>query len=373
MNNEKIIQRIRDLFKNRFFYKKDNLISEINIIKNYPLVQINSALTSLIEDENEYITDKFNRLGHLRNIEEYYLFQPIELNNENISVYDRRNPIDFKHESIVYPVKEPGEPLKLKSSVTEINNTNNMENKIKSIENTFELAKKPTTKLDRGEDDWYVYASMLHHTNYLKDNFNITTKDYEELILQHIIEYLTLDEVNEILDYLYFTTNLTAFEKKIKKIYDDMILQNKGIVGIILSKENKPYLLVKSETKWTKGESEDYTDLSQEIEKLAIPSNMFNRYVGFIGNFKNEYNIFKVKDMEDKRGKGARCDQSGKSDTFGIINYILDENKYTSENTKGRKKVEFCVIQELLLRFYNKTKKDKIWFLNSSEAIVNNI
>ena len=40
----------------------------------------------------------------------------------------------------------------------------------------------------------------------------------------------------------------------------------------------------------------------------------------------------------------------------------------------GRKKIEFCVIQELLLRFYNKTKKDnKIWFLNPSEAIVNNI
>ena len=81
MNTEKIIQRIRDLFKNRFFYKKDNLISEINVIKNYPLVQINAALTTLIEDDNEYITDKFNRLGHLRNIEEYYLFQPIELDS----------------------------------------------------------------------------------------------------------------------------------------------------------------------------------------------------------------------------------------------------------------------------------------------------
>jgi len=374
MNTEKIIQRIRDLFKNRFFYKKDNLISEINVIKNYPLVQINAALTTLIEDDNEYITDKFNRLGHLRNIEEYYLFQPIELNNENISIYDRRNPIDFKHESIVYPLKEPEEPLKLKNNITETQTTNNMSNKIKTIETTFELANKPTTKLERGEDDWYVYAAMLHHTNYLKDNFNISTTEYKELILQHIIEYLTLDEVNETLDYLYFTNNLTTFEKKIKKIYDNMILKNKGIVGILLSKENKQYLLVKGDTKWSKGESEDYTDLSQEIEKLAISPTMFNRYVGFIGNFKNEYNIFKVKDMEDKRGKGARCDQSGKSDTFGILNHILDKSKYTSENTKGRKKIEFCVIQELLLRFYNKTKKDnKIWFLNPSEAIVNNI
>ena len=111
MNTEKITQRIRELFKNRFFYKKDKLISEINVIKNYPLVQINTALTTLIEDENEYITDKFNRIGHLKNIEDYYLFQPIELNNENISIFDRRNPIDYKHESVMYPLKEGDENL----------------------------------------------------------------------------------------------------------------------------------------------------------------------------------------------------------------------------------------------------------------------
>jgi superfamily II DNA or RNA helicase len=374
MNTEKIIQRIRELFKNRFFYKKENLISEINVIKNYPLVQINSALTILIEDENEYITDKFDRLGHLRNIEDYYLFQPIELNNENISIYDRRNPIDFKHESIIYPLKEIEEPLKIKKNISEKETVGFVNNKLNIIKENLELASKPITTLERGEDNWYVYASMLHHTNYLKDNFNITTKDYELFVLQHILDSLTFTEVNELLDYIYFTNELTEFGKKVKNIYDDMILQSKGIRGIILSKENKRYLLVKGDKKWIKGESEDYSDLSQEIEKLILPLSSYNRYIGFVGNFKNEYNIFKVKDMEDKRGKGARCDQSGKSDTYGIINHILDENKYTSENTKKRKKIEFCVIQELLLRFYNKTEKNKkVWFLNQQESVINNI
>lgn len=153
-----------------------------------------------------------------------------------------------------------------------------------------------------------------------------------------------------------------------------MILHNKGVRGIILLKDNNRYLLIKGDERWIKGESEDYSDLSPEIEKLILPLQSYNRYVGFVGNFKNQYNIFKIKDMEDKRGKGARCDQSGKSDTYGIINYILGENKYTSENTKGKKKIEFCVIQELLLRFYNKINKDnKVWFLNQQEAIINSI
>jgi len=375
MNTEKIIQRIRDLFKSRFFYKKENLINEINVIKNYPLVQINSALTILIEDENEFITDKFNRLGHLKNIEDYYLFQPIELNNENISIYDRRNPIDFKHESIVYPLKEiVKDPLKLKENISEKKTDGSLNNKLNIIKENMELASKPISKLERGEDNWYTYAAMLHNTNYLKNNFNITSENYKLFILEHILDNLTFNEVNELLDYIYFTDKLSDLGKKIKKIYDDMILHNKGVRGIILLKDNNRYLLIKGDEMWIKGESEDYSDLSPEIEKLILPLQSYNRYVGFVGNFKNQYNIFKIKDMEDKRGKGARCDQSGKSDTYGIINYILGENKYTSENTKGKKKIEFCVIQELLLRFYNKINKDnKVWFLNQQEAIINSI
>jgi hypothetical protein len=375
MNTEKIIQRIRDLFKNRFFYKKENLISEIDVIKNYPLVQINTALTILIEDENEFITDKFNRLGHLKNIEDYYLFQPIELTNENISIYERRNPIDFKHESIIYPLKDIAEePLKLKENILEKKTVEVLNNKLNIIKETMELANKPISNLERGEDNWYKYAAMLYHTNYLKDNFNITSENYNLFILEHILDNLTFNEVNELLDYIYFTDNLSDLGKTIKKIYDDMILHNKGVYGIILLKDNKRYLLIKGDEQWVKGESEDYSDLSPEIEKLILPLQSYNRYVGFVGNFKNQYNIFKIKDMEDKRGKGARCDQSGKSDTYGIINYILGENKYTSENTKGKKKIEFCVIQELLLRFYNKINKDnKVWFLNQQEVIINSI
>lgn len=374
MNTEKIIQRIHDLFKKKFFYKKDALISEINIVKNYPIIQINAALTALIDDENEYITDRFNRLGHLRNIEEYYVFQPIELNDENISVFDRRNPIDYKHNSIVYPLKQTEEPIKIKPTINE-STVNTMTNKqLILIKEKYDSAHKTVTTIERGEEDWYVYASMLKSTNYLKDNYNIGDDEYGDFIIQHILEYLNFEETVEVLDYLYFTPILSEFDGRLKNFYDSVILQNKGIIGIIVPKENKQYLLVKGDKKWTKGESEDYTDLTPEFKKMLIPISQYNQYVGFIGNFKNEYNIFKVKNMEDKRGKGARCDQTSKSDTVELLNNILNTNKYTPENTKGRKKLEFCVIQEMLLRYFNKIKKDnKTWFLNLSAAMINNI
>ena len=122
INTDKIIQRIRNLFKQRFFYKKDTLISEINVERNYPLIQINVALTSLINDRNDYLIDKYDRLGRLINIDEYYLFQPIELTNENISVFDRRVPIDYKADMISLPINMNVEDIKIADNIIDIPN-----------------------------------------------------------------------------------------------------------------------------------------------------------------------------------------------------------------------------------------------------------
>lgn len=380
MNTDKIIQRIRDLFKRRVFYKKSNLISEINIIKNYSLDEINSALTMLIDDQNEYITDRFDRIGHLRNIEEYYFFQPIELNNDHVSIYDRRTPIDYKHEKIVYPLNITEEPLKLKDDIDiakqNIVNIDNIgENLILiKLNNLYDTSIREISKVSRGEEDWYIYAAMLNHTNYLKETIGIDNDIYKEFIISHLLEYLNFEETKNILNYLYFTQTLSEFEKKVKKYYDDILLKHKGLIGIIIPKENKQHLLIKGDIEWVQGEQEDYTDLTIELKKLIIPNEKYNQYVGFVGSFKSEFNIFKVKNMTDKRSKGARCDQSGKADIINLLDLINGNNKYAASNTKGRNKIEFCVLQELTLRYFDRIKKSGLrWFLNPQEAIVNNI
>ena len=44
MNLDKILQRIRNLFKEKYIYRKTELLQEVTAIKNYPLDQIYSAL-----------------------------------------------------------------------------------------------------------------------------------------------------------------------------------------------------------------------------------------------------------------------------------------------------------------------------------------
>ena len=113
MNTDKIIQRIRDIFQERYFYKRtatsesledisSDLISTINHNKKYPIEAINIALTQLLEDKNEYIKDKYGRYGRLINVGDYYFFQPLELNNPIIPLYDRQHPIDFKRKKILF-------------------------------------------------------------------------------------------------------------------------------------------------------------------------------------------------------------------------------------------------------------------------------
>ena len=379
INTDKIIQRIRDLFKERFFYTKDKLRDEITVVKNYPINQINAALTVLIDDQNEYLIDKYDRLGHLVNIEEYYLFQPIELNNENISVFDRRNPIDYKHTEIVVPIQmKEYESLKSVHNPDPIKDSKYIKNTgVKIIEECREKYNTSTSdiiKIKRGEDDWYHFSAVLKNTNSFKKT-NMSDDDYKQFIVSHILDYLTFEDTKEVLTYIYFKQDkLTDFEQEIKKYYDDLMLEHKGIIGIILPKDNKQHLLVRGGEEWNSGQQEDYTDLVPELKKLVIPISTYNTHVGFITMFKKDYNIFKVKNMDDKRSKGARCDQAGKSETIKLLNEIMDDAVYSSENTKGRNKIEFCVMQEMYLRYFDKiSKNNKRWFVTPSEMILNGI
>ena len=134
MNTDKIIQRIRDIFQERYFYKRiatseslediqNDLISTINHNKKYPIEAINIALTQLLEDKNEYIKDKYGRYGRLVNVGDYYFFQPLEINNPIIPLYDRQRPVDFKRKKILFrPSKKTNilEDIKKKYQPTSI-------------------------------------------------------------------------------------------------------------------------------------------------------------------------------------------------------------------------------------------------------------
>jgi len=411
LNNDRIIQRIKDLFKEQYIYKKNTLISSINVVRTYPLMQIYSALNQLIEDNNEYLVDKYGRIGYLINIGDYYMFQPAELNNNSISSYDRRKPIDFKKAKLIVKVtdehknKRNLESLerredKVPERIDENNETERIDenneieridenNEIERIDENNETEKKivvnkligemeaqyvMTTELQhitRGETDWYKFAGHVIKT---LEQDGIDKNLLLDFIIAHQIDSLMYNEKLDLLNYLYFNTNEpTSYENKLSEYLKTKELRGNSTIGIFLQKQGKYKLVVQKTGEWREAEESNYADLAIAIRDLiGNVTPRLNDIIGFINNFKGGTLVFKTKDLTVKRSKGARCDQSGKKGNNGVLktlNKILGTSKYSSDNTKGIYAMQLCVLEELTLRYYNHINHDnKIWFIGPEIA-----
>ena len=396
MNSEKILQRIRMLMKESFFYKKDVLIKSIQTPKEYPYVQIYAALTQLIEDENEFITDKYGRNGRLVNIGEYYLFQPIELRDKNASIFDRSVPIDYKHSMINFEIKQDiVKPVidkrNLNNAIIEEEQLSFPEGKrlVDEMKVNFDITREfsKTSKVPRGDDNWYKHCGIV---------IRKMSKDYPEskdylisYIVAHMIELLLFEEKLEVMNYLYSLDSIQegTFEWLAKEYFETNSITTRSFTAFVMYKLNKlMVMLLNKDNKWVEADPEDKREISASKEGkefFTMKPNEYNKLVGFIGYEKSNRNlVYKIKDMTAKRDTGARCDEAGKVKTLQKLNEIVGETRYTNESTKAKKDVdgniiseaightELCVLQEFILRFFNSIKReDKKWFLTPELAI----
>lgn len=381
MNSDKIIQKIKTLFTMRFFYKKQTLFQLINVPKKYPTAQIYSALTQMIDDNSEYLVDKYGRTGHLINIGDYYLFQPSELNYKNISIHDRSVPIDFKHEMLNVEVKK--DLIKKTILYDEEKEQQQDEESEKGkvvLDEMFTSYKTvlSTEKIEKGANDWYAYCGVVMKDLIAKNEIDRDTLD--TFVIEHICDSLMMNEKIDLLNYLHANSLLEKelrgvfkeFCTKIRKYLYSKFLVAKKLTGIVVFDgpsrvENLKVYVLKND-RWVLGESEDKRDLQNAIlNKYTLKENL-NQFVGFIGfETDKKYMIYKVKDTKNTRSTGFRCDQAGKKKTIDILNSIGDDNydkKYTAH--------ELCVREEFILRNYQKMGKDgKTWFVDTETAIRN--
>lgn len=389
MNNERILQRIRQLFKEKHIYDKDELISSINIIREYPLVQINSALQQLVTDASELVADKYGRMGRIVNIERLYMYQPVELTSSHQSSYARRAPIEFKREAIVFDSQALAKKAKKKEVLAEregesvlevaavtsekrdladekVGSTSGME-LIRNMSDNYNTAFSVNV-ISRRETDWYKFCSLVLVR--MREQ-GIEENVLRRLVVAHIVDSLVYNDFLVLLNYLENVNEkqLSPFEELVKEYVDTMMLQNDGIKGIMWQKNGIRILVVLDNGVWGEAQEEDKRDLASQIQSLVIPANKINTVVGFMTMFKDDYVVFKVKQLDRKRHKGARCDQAGKADAIKTMNMIVGEEEYTSENTSNILQKEICVMQEFTLRIFDMERKDgKRWFFSPGQA-----
>jgi hypothetical protein len=432
MNAERILKKIRSLMKERYFYLKKDLIHHINIPRAYPLVQIYAALTQLVEDSSEFIVDRYGRTGYLVNIGEYYLFQPSELNNQHISIFDRSVPIDYKPDSIHFEIKRDAirevidvrnieqsrgdvednarpEPLLMIQGKPEREDENEDEDEdetktktkdssltkaaskvLQKMKAHFDVAIEASSnkeKIKRGEENFYKYCGMAMR-KLIKDLYlnNIVVL---ELLVEHLVDMLDNGDKLNLLNALYLKSDAffgepNSFEDMVKLYLEKKILLSKKRISYYLlappfgKVEAKPapklVLWSESKQKWINAEPEDEREFNREFGSiLTFKKEDYTPLVGFIGtDQKNTYYVFKIKDILATRNTGARCDEAGKSKKIQVLNDILGEERYDKDNTKTMGQAEICTMIEFILRNNNNERKDgKIWFLGIELAAFN--
>ena len=427
MNLDKILQRIRLLFKEYYIFDRRSLIAMITQIKSYPLEQIYSALNYLITEKNEYITDMLGRLGHLVNIGDYYMFQPVELGTKPITRFERVVPVDYKRRKIVFnlPDKlesyisdeeydddeesiqsgETKQPIKLKLKVNKVASI------IKKLEDDYLELNTPNLITSSDKDNWNKAASWAIFN--LQTYNNIDKSLLMKFAMFHNIDKLNFKDKKTLLKNIFFKENLTELESIIKEYFDSLKIQKDNDIGIILANFNSNSktlysLLVYKNGTW--GNSKEIVaKLARPLfEKFQIKDiNSISDIVGFMTIFKQNQIVFKSKRMKlsdkGRTNKGQRCDRGeGKGIIINRINSLLADGVqpikykiqkssilsiYGNENFKQKLKIssgkikevkigtlQLCAESELIFRYYDHIKHDnQRWFFNTSDALLNKI
>ena len=394
VNSEKIMQRIRMLFKEGFFYKNNILINSVKLPKDYPDIQIYAALTQLIEDRSEFLTDKYGRTGRLINIGQYYLFQPLELLDKNASIFDRSVPVDYKHEVINIEINPKIIKPKAKMATDQRIKTIDIFKRNYDIVTNF--IGKQTAKTDdsgekeEGDDAWYKHCGIIFtklENDYPK---TIQYKGFAnfkwKLVIAHMIELLMFAEKLELLNYIYSleTMEPDSIELLIKDYFTDITIVTREQKAIVLYDLNVEKIMILKNSKWLDAVPYDIEELKKVPGTILqkINKDEYNKLVGFVGYEKKyKYLVFKTKDMTISRHTGTRCDEAGFK-TSEYLNDMIGRNEYTKETNKLKKDKqgqiiqykrtheELCVTHELLMRYYHADNVNgKKWFLTPEMAI----
>jgi hypothetical protein len=345
-----------------------------------------SALTILVDTDAEHITDTYGRLGRLVNIGEYYLFQPIELTSNRITLFERSVPLMYKHPKLsikmnidsgfdddmlraatqsnvvddsivdvgnVAPLEErdmtSAVSLNVASSHASIESVDAIISQIHDINTNIQVGRDLENGLARGNPDIYKYigtaiTKMVTHKI-------LTEDEVDKFLIEHLMDTLSVGHKIILLHYVFskeMTDPNKEMKNQIKAWFISQQFETTGdfkLIALVFydtkskkkGEDEKIYIRQNVKTSvsagggvpelytWVPAEPEDVKDVKQHInDNHSILSKDVSNLFGFNGDdLKNDNIIFKLKDAQNKRSKGHRCSEMKKDSKVGILQKLL--------------------------------------------------
>ena len=345
---------IKKLYETNTIFTLSQILIQVKKVYHYiDDLFIFKALDLLVNNKKEITYNRYGVKGYLVYFGEYYIFQPLEYDYEQIPMYYRENPQPTKSKSVSV------ENIKIPKSIT---------NSIQKLINDEKIikVKKQNKNVDMYSIQEYnkflnYYMSIYKHT----DLKQLDSKMYEKAVF---LVYLKLLNVNDTVYYLKKMLLRKLNNKKVKdfdnelfKYKDNFIYYQKEIIGFKFNN----YEITYHNKKWS-------------IKELKQKNYKLNRVYGFYEFNKTEKTKFKLvnktKDSlqittegtESKRAvsKGKECKTYEKKELKSIISFLGFPNISLDYD-----KIRICVIIQIILTIYNDTNKDNLDWIYDTRKI----
>tara|TARA_B110000003_G_scaffold23799_3_gene22779 strand:+ start:33293 stop:37771 length:4479 start_codon:yes stop_codon:yes gene_type:complete len=416
----KIIEIIKRLFKEKYMYERKDLIKSIKVKREYKRDEILNALSILINDKTEYIEDNIGRKGRLLNVGDLYLFQPIEIGQEQLTMYQRQHPMPYKANSFMIKLedfkKKKGDKIDIIKEFFE-----NLEFVFdeKKFENTIKLWEEDKKKLDGfnkkfhyhiknvttllnekmkiDKDDLKRY-SVFKMVDGLKDNFNSKLKllniyQKDDMYKENIGDKVKAkDIIKEYFSkYMFMDDEYCIISNFKSNTFDD---KSKGQIFVV-KKVGDKYEKIK--------ESNMMFYLKKYIREKPIEMLNMNKiyeligFSSYIDETRKDDIVFRYKKTDDNKvNKGVRCDNNNnkrmsQAARTTLIKLLFKKNPEDFNDVKiaelnKQKKFDHegvtdkyanitpydtCLMIEYILRYLNdKREGDKRYFFGCVDTIL---
>ena len=417
MNYNAIAKRIRDVFREQPFYSRTQLLASIQILRTYPIEQIDYVLSMFTENPYNYIVDKYGRSGYLINAGDYYGFQPLEITDEQSSVFDRTAPVDYKPNEMYMELplekegarKQPAPVLEVDKP--DIPNFGKIEKSYESLVNELKSAFADIdaekvkhangTLMETAESDWYKH--MGHVYDELENHVNIPGDVIDKYTVYHWIDMQLIEHKLIMLYHLYKVEPYIityVHESSIKSYFDEKMFSQGTDKCIALGGNNHIdlYVQILETRQWKKAPAATVRKYKDELrKKYHIEPSQLQSFVGFMHLFKKNEMTFKMKEIVKQPvagkhaylNKGFKCSVMGKSEIVKFMNNkVLAKNPYfggqdkdgmikydVNTNAKNIMRIGLCVMMEIIMRYFNDSPNsgNQKWFLDVEETLANDL
>ena len=425
MMNQNIIKQIKKLFRKQHVFKKNELIGILTSAK-VTKEHVYYALNYLVENQHEIIIDKFGRKGHLVNIKELYLFQTNETNSvlslhdierefqkktphvvQEIVVVDTNNENENNHETkhgtkdddaskhsepgarhettTRTPAKIPNQSSANRSPVVVKNPS--IESLLKDLISNYKIAYMKDVMPSKEKNYYTMFQSIMETFLAIHPTENIDYY-YDEIIISHMIEELSIKEEKKLIHYLFYSDGiLNDFENKLKTYYKQFLWNAGGHVVLFLVDVKKApkkktkndntikehiILMIQGTEGWKKIVNSQRTAIGEKnIESYLkeLHRGMQNELYGYIDFYEKE-NKYSLKTVENKsNGKGTGAFFSNKIPNImkSQLHVLLGNTSiFTGKNEITKQQLSF--LMETLLKYLQYSKKDnKHYYYNKLE------